>query len=293
MQPPPSKITEGHPDFAVLEKIREEILSRAGGQETLITKFPILVQDAVEFVLDPIRTGRTRIADLDNVEKTFIGLKVEHFFRDFLDVPKGIRDLVIAGSDVDVKNTVRDTWMIPREIYKVEGACVLIACDEPARRCWLGIVLARNDYLNAPNQDKKRSIARPAFSNILWLVEGAQFPESHWLNFDMGRFRQLRKMNGGSKRAAQFFRENLNKRVHRTVIQSLLFDQKDPMKRLRNNGGVRDILRNEKIALLSGIYDSETLRALGFPDIQSDQVVALSPRNLSEETLLRGEGHIA
>jgi hypothetical protein len=193
----PSLVAPGHPDFPVLNIIRTEIFRLAGGPDRLRQAFPGLVQGAMEFVLDPVHTGRTQLQLLDNVEKTFVGLKAEHYFRDFLDVPKGLRDLVIAGMDVDVKNTVRSNWMIPQETYTVSGACVLVSYDDELRQCSLGLFLARPEYLNAPNQDKKRSLARKAFENILWLVESASFPESHWAPFDMVRFRELRKVGAG------------------------------------------------------------------------------------------------
>ena len=82
-----------HPDYPVLKQICDAILKRTKGRDGLRQRLPTLIADAIDFVIDPVRTARTRIADLDNVEKTFVGLKIEHFFRDFLDLPKGIRDL--------------------------------------------------------------------------------------------------------------------------------------------------------------------------------------------------------
>ena len=72
----------------------------------------------------------------------------------------------------------------------------------------------------------------------------------------MVRFGELRRsIKGGKKRAAQFFRENIGRKVHRTIVESLLFDQRDFMKRVRGNGGARDDLRKEGILILSGTYD--------------------------------------
>lgn len=292
MQPVPSQVTPGHPDFPVLSDIKAEILRLSGGEAKLAEVFPALTQEAMEYVLDPVTTGRTKLKLLDNVEKTFVGLKIEHFFREFLDVPKGIRDLVIGGVDVDVKNTVRGNWMIPQETYSVSGPCVLIACDEDNHRCWLGLLLARPAYLNAANRDKKRSVSSKAFANILWLVEGMPFPESHWNGFDMARFRELRKLKGGTKRVAQFFRENLRKRVHRKVIQSLLFDQDDYMKRVRGNGGARDVLRKEKIAVLSGYYDTQLLAQIGILGVMPNEMIAVNPFTAAEEDLFRAHAVI-
>src|SRR4051794_35301533 len=99
-----TQVTETHPDYPALSVLRDAIAARVGGLNALTSRFPELVRDAVDFVLDPVQTARTRLHELDNVEKTFVGLKLEHFVRDLLDVPKGLRrDLNINGTDVDIK----------------------------------------------------------------------------------------------------------------------------------------------------------------------------------------------
>ena len=225
--------------------------------------------------MDPVRTARTLISELDNVEKTYIGLKVEHFLRDFLDVPKGIRDLRIDDTDIDVKNTVRQTWMIPPETFRNAEPCLLILAATEKRYCSMGLLIAREQYLNKPNRDGKRSVKTSSFSDILWLVDKQPLPESRWAIIDMVRFRELRKLKGGSRRAAAFFRENLGVAVHRTIVEGLLFDQKDYMKRIRGNQGARDILRDENIAILSGAYRSDPIARLGFPPCSREEFIAV------------------
>ena len=287
-----SVIAAGHPDFEVLNRVSAAICKRVGGVETLRQEFPKLMRDAIDFVMDSVRTGRSSLSELDNVEKTFIGLKVEHFVRDYLDVPKGIRDLVIDGLDVDIKNTIAETWMIPPETYRKEEPCLLLASEASTGLCWLGLIVARDAYLGRPNRDAKRGVLAPAFKNILWLVDAAKMPASHWQEIDVVEFRELRKIRGGTKRAVEFFKKNLRKRIHRSVVQALMFDQHDYMKRLRANGGARDVLRKERIALLSGAFDQEQLTQLGILDVAPDETVAVKPSNLTEESLLRSMGGI-
>jgi Restriction endonuclease NaeI len=271
-----SVVDDKHPDFETLGKLREGILLRISGSQRLNELLPGLIKDAVDFVLDPVKTGRTELSELDRVEKTFIGLKIEHYLRDLLDAPKGIRrDMQIDGVDIDIKNTVGSSWMIPPETYRVEEPCLLIATAKADGRCWLGLMIAREVYLGAPNRDGKRSVSEYGRQNILWLVEGEPYPASAWVGVDMARFRELRRANGGTKRAAQFFRENMNRRIPRTVIQALLHDQRDYMKRVRGNGGARDLLRKEGILLLSGTYDSKQARLHGF-NLTPDEFLALA-----------------
>ncbi len=271
-----------HPDFQVLDRIRRFIYERTNGPERLAKEFPSLVREAIEFVLDPVKTARTRIADLDNVEKTFIGLKIEHYFRDLLDVPKGIRDLIIDGLNVDIKNTVTRTWMIPPETYGNEGCCVLIATAESNGYCQLGLIVAREAYLTKPNRDRKRGVGKMGKENIMWLLDRAPFPPSRWEGLDMGRFRDLRKIKGGKKRATAFFFENLDRPVHRSILETLLFDQLDFMKRLRGNGGARDELAPMGIVLLSGCADAKAARLFGF-ELDADEFVAVKPRTAAEK----------
>lgn len=109
----------------------------------------------------------------------------------------------------------------------------------------------------------------------------------------MVRFRELRAtVKTGSDRAAAFFRENLDRPTHRSVVTALLHDQHDPLKRLRGGGGARDKLRGEGVALLSKHYGGALARALGRP-IKEDEFVAIRPSTLQEAEHLRSAGVIA
>ncbi|HMN36687.1 MAG TPA: NaeI family type II restriction endonuclease [Hyphomicrobium sp.] len=274
---PQSLMGLNHSDYPALSKIRDGIFKRTGGELELQKQLPILMKQAVDFVLDPVRTGRTRVEELDKVEKTFIGLKIEHYLRDWLDVPKGLRrDLLIDGDEVDIKNTIGSSWMIPPETYRNEEPCLLIATAKFDGKCSLGLVLARDSYLTSPkgNRDGKRSLSASGKQHIMWLVQELPYPTSSWDGIDMARFRELRRVRGGTKRAAQFFRENIGRRVHRSVVEALLFDQRDCMKRVRGNGGARDDLRKEGILILSGVYDGKAAATQGI-SLARDEFVSV------------------
>ena len=288
---PPSSVAIGHPDHQILATLAVEIEARLGSRPA--DAFVRVMTEAIEFVLDPVRTGRTLIADLDNVEKTFVGLKIEHYVRDLLDAPKGVRDLELLGHDVDIKNTVSRSWswMIPPETYRAEEPVILLAADEDERKSWMGLMLARGQYLGAPNRDGKRGILVPAYANILWLAPGTDWPISRWTGINMKRFRELRQIKVGKDRAAIFFTENQRRITHRSVLVALLFDQQDPMKRLRANGGAPDVLAPNGIALLSGRYNAPLARTLGF-NLTLNEFVALTPSNQHELGLLQQAKHL-
>jgi len=211
-----------------------------------------------------------------------------------LDVPKGLRDLKIGGMDVDIKNTVAENWSIPQETYRSSEPCLLMAVDEEAHTCFLGLIIARPEYLHGGkgNRDTKKGVSKAGFGNILWVVNGAPFPPSRFSGLNMDRFRELRKSLLGNERVAQFCRENLRRIVHRDVMEALLFDQYDYMKRLRANGGAPDILRREGIAILIGTYltDRRLAAKLEFPHLKADEVVAVAPRSAKERALMQGAG---
>lgn len=288
-----SRVISGHPDFELLSKIANEVRRRVGSN--LESALGLIAMSAVEFVLDPVKTGRTIVDDLDKIEKTFIGLKIEHYLRDILDAPQGVRDLQLLGHDVDVKNTVRDrgTWMIPPESIRDEGICLLVSSSPRRRKSSLGLILAKASYLNKPNRDQKCSIKSSAFSDILWLAQEVDWPANIWESIDMKRFRELRSLKvSGAARAAAFFRENLNKPIHRNVVLSLLHEQKDAMKRLRSNNGAKDLLRLEGIALLSGTYFNGTLSLLKLPMIDTHEFIAVEPEDEQSLTILRAIGEL-
>ena len=282
-----TQVTEEHPDYPFLSALRDEIVTRAGGIEELTARFPEIVRDAIDFVLDSVRTAQTRLCELDNVEKTFIGLKLEHFIRDLVDMPKGLRDLEINGIDVDIKNTVGGNWSIPQETYRNSEPCLLTAIDEAKHLCSLGLIIAKPEYLHggSGNRDTKKGVSAAGFDNILWMVKEAPFRQSRFNGLNMDRFRKLRKILKGNERVAQFCRENPRRLVHRDVIQALLFDQYDYMKRLRDNGGAPDTLKYEKIAILIGTFraDRQDAAQLGFPDMKRDEIVAVTSRTMQDE----------
>lgn len=293
-----SQVDSTHVDYATLKLLQDEIASRAGGLARLQQRFPLLVRDAVDFVLDSVRTARTRVSELDNVEKTFIGLKLEHFVRDMLDVPKGVRDLVVADIDVDIKNTVGGNWSIPQETYRSSEPCLLMAVNDKAFTCSLGLIVAKLEYLHAGkgNRDTKRGVSTSGFANILWLVADEPFPPSRFSGLDMDRFRELRRdYKQGNPRAAQFWRENLRHVVHRDVMQALLFDQYDFMKRLRANGGAPDTLRHENIAIFIGTYVPDRVLAskLGVGTLARDEIVGVEARTKGEWELMKAAGVIS
>ncbi len=293
MRPPPptSIVVPGHPDFGLCTQLESKILARCGGLKALRSNFPDLIRRANDEVIDTPRTGRRSLSETEKTEKTYLGTKIEILIRDYLVLPKGKLDLNIDGLDVDVKNTTASNWMIPDE--NINKPCLLIASDEQSFLCYFGIIVAKLEYLTAgQNRDSKRSISASGKENIYWILNGESYPRNFWSDIEKDiAFKITDSSIGGTQRLYLLFKHITRKPISRYTIEGVA-RQKDFMKRLRRNGGARDKLSREGIALLSGTSHISTIAKLDLPDCARDEFISIRPENSEEERILRNDGHI-
>ncbi len=290
---PQSLVQPGHPDFGVLEKTAEEIIRHAGSLYRMREELPILIRRAINEVIDTPRTGRLAIGELEKTEKTYIGTKIEILLRDFLGLPKGRLDLEIDGVDVDIKNTVGNNWMIPSEA--VSKPCILVACDEDNALCYLGVIVARPEYLTVGvNKDAKHSISASGFEHIRWILREHPYPRNFLAQMDPKKARYVTDMSNtsGNERLRRLFSEALGVPISREVVQGVA-RQLDYMKRVRRNGGVRDLLFEKEIVLLSGKYDANLIAALGLPHCNPDQFISMRIHHASQRRILKTFGYLS
>lgn len=279
-----------NPDLELLEKIANSIYDAAGSKEKFESKFPHLVRQAYDEVIDTPRSGRLILDELEKTEKTYIGTKVEILLRGLLRFPKGKLDMVIDGVDVDVKNTVRDNWMIPSEA--INHVCILIKSNEKKSVCSFGIFLAKTENLNAgTNKDGKRSVSKFGKENTLWLLKDVKYPESFWEKIDPAIAEEVFVQRHGTKRLEVLFRRLLETPISRTVIAGIA-QQHDYMKRIRKNGGARDKLAKEEIAILGGKADYKLIEQLGLPPISNDEFYSYKCKSHADRILLLSSGKI-
>ena len=148
--------------IAVSRAIRE----MAGWEERLADG----IARAIDEVVDPIRSGHWRIADLDRVEKTVLGIRVENVLRMELEVPRGERlDLLIAGEEVDVKFTIGKNWMIPPEAR--DHICLVTSYDSNSHDVSARLIRASSGNLTVgENRDRKSSVSKSGKKTIEWLI---------------------------------------------------------------------------------------------------------------------------
>ena len=287
---PDSVVVPGHQDYRLLTAIADEITKRAGGPVTLAVNFSAMLRECIDDVIMTPKTGRRSYDELEKTEKTYIGTRVEIELRAMLRLPKGKLDTLILDQDVDIKNTMGNNWMIPNEAFG--HPCILIAADEERAKCYLGLFVARPEYLTSgQNRDAKKSVSAAGFANILWLLQDCPYPPNFWRTVKPGIVDIIFSETSGNRRMAALFREIQREPITRDVVEAVA-QQQDFMRRIRadNGNGTRDILAREGILLLSGHYDAPLIAALNLPNCSGSEFVSYRPASKAEADLAERHG---
>lgn len=235
----------------MLQRIELAILRSARGLDRFQREVPSLLRQAIDEVIDSRRSGRFTLDELEKTELTYIGTKVEILLRNFLRLERGDKlDLKIDGIEVDVKNTIRSQWTIPMEA--MDHPCILIRAHEVSALCWFGLLVIRETCLNkGKNRDQKRTVAELGKQKIRWLLKSVPYPPNFWELITPAEKNTIISPRGGTERVAALFTTIQRRRISRNVVEALT-QQKDYMKRIRRNGGARDLLSPRGIAILWG-----------------------------------------
>lgn len=222
----------------------------------------LTLRRALDEVIDGIRTGRWSVDALEKTEKTYIGTKVEILFKFDFEIPDGATlDTRIQGAEVDIKCTVLNNWMIPREA--IDQLCLLVQIDEARSRFSIGVIRATDAMLTpATNRDGKRSISSVGKSAIRWIVEGGALPVNFLATLPADVRRRIFSHSSGQERVDELFRLVQGRIIPRVAIETVA-RQKDPMKRMRD---ARPRLLREGILVLGHQGTEPALaRSRGYP----------------------------
>ena len=281
-----------HIDHADLSSLESDLLAAVGGKELFEEKMRSFFRSAIDEVIDTARTGRFFLRQLEKTEKTYLGTKFENLLRDWMQVPRGVvLDLLIGDREVDVKSTTggKMAWMIPTEA--IDQFCILLLINEDSSKCSVGLVRARPQYLRTgKNQDKKTSFSAEGTKNMWWLVSDFNYTPNFWTQINEATRTQIMDSGKGSKRLATLFELCPGMPVSRIQVAAVAA-QDDYMKRLRKNGGARDILGPKGIAILYSETDRDLMRQLGLT-FGYREFMSYRPKDDDEATLLREHGHI-
>lgn len=287
----PAGLQPSDPDYALVKQLEAAILRYAGGYERFFLEVPRLLRRAIDEVIDSARSNRFTLIEIEKTEKTYIGTKIEILLRNYLGMSKGkILDLSIDGIEVDIKNTIGTNWSIPSEA--LGHPCILVKAQERTSLCSFGIIVIRDEILNpGKNRDGKRTISHSGLAHVHWLLKDEPYPENFWEKLDADTRRQIIAPRGGAERLANLFRLVQNRPISRLLVQAVA-QQDDYMKRIRRNGGARDILAPEGIAVLWGRKDRSLIMQLGLPLCAANEFISFEPKLETHVALLRTSGHI-
>lgn len=285
-------LPEHHADFADLSALEADLLGAVGGYDHFKEKLRSFFRSAIDEVIDTARTGRHFFSQLEKTEKTYLGTKFEILIRDWLQVPRGVKlDLLIGGREVDVKSTTGGAsgWMIPPEA--IDEFCLLLRVNEVSAKCAVGLVRARPAYLRGTtNRDSKTSFSAAGTANIWWLVSDFAYTPNFWTMIDEATRKHIMNAGKGTKRLAAMFELCQGLPVSRVQVAGIAA-QDDFMKRIRRNGGARDLLAPKGIAILYSETDRVIMEALGLT-FGSREFISFRARNGAEAQMLRDAGHI-
>jgi hypothetical protein len=86
------------------------------------------------------------------------------------------------------------------------------------------------------------------------------------------------------------FEQNQGVPISRDDVRRVA-NQLDYMKRIRRNGGARDILDQKRIAILWGSGDRNLIAQLNLGPVSDKEFISYTPRNAQELALIRANGH--
>jgi len=249
-------------DEAAVKTAVSDALQRGAAGKLLVDYFNDLIRRGLDEVIDGARTGRCELNQLDTTEQTYVGTKLEILLRNDLQMPRGNRDIVLAGHDTDVKwSKEYARWMIGPE--NRNELCLGI-CLRDSDSFAVGLFVPTDTRLTRGkgNRDGKKSLlAKARDEDVFWVVERAPLRP----NFvaALSHTQRAYIFKGGSiqervRRLAEAFPMQL---VPRSAIATVaMAPDGDPMRRLRQDKHNVDGLRGMR--LLSTRQQGREIRQL-------------------------------
>jgi hypothetical protein len=284
-------LDKDHRNYELVTRLENAIVRHAKGWDAFQSDIPRLIRQAIDEVIDAPRLRRFVLSELEKTEKTYIGTKIEILLRNHLALERGkVLDVRVDGIEVDIKNTIGSGWMIPKEA--LGHPCILIKADEEKSLCSFGILVMEAEVLTGrPNQDGKKSVSSSGLSSVHWLLRDAPYPRNFWQGVSPEILAEITGPTAGTPRLVLLFRRFMRIPISRETILALA-PQKDTLKRLRKNGGARDQLMRDGVALLSGKYHGDLIHRLGLPDCGPTEFISIRPTEKAGIDLLRKAGEL-
>ena len=247
-----------------------------------------MMRRTLDQLYDGQRTGRYSWAQLHKTERTHFGTLFEiNLRREFDDViDEGVKlDYRVSGHDVDCKFSQKmGGWMIPPEA--INHLLFVGYVSDTASEFAVGVVRASPDHLSkGANRDAKGWLNATGRDAVRWLHRPGDLPPNVLLQADPHDLAAIFKEGpSGQARVNELFRRIVRRRIGRNAVATVA-QQDDFMKRVRENGGARSILRPEGYVILGGDYALHRWAAkqLGLPVPEPGEMVSVRVTAASEE----------
>lgn len=221
-------------------------------------------RDTLDQLYDGQHTGRYRWDQLFKTEKTHCGTLVEinlrRAFDDLIDDGDTL-DYRILGHEIDCKySQTVGGWMLPPESFE---QLLLVAHADDAKGVWnLGVVRAtqENRRMTSVNRDGKTNLSPLGKRRIAWIFRNEPMLPNTLLGLDKSTLDAVFAPKSGQQRVTELFRRVTHRRIGRNTVATLA-QQDDYMKRVRDNGGARGMLRAEGFLIPGGDYESHRILA--------------------------------
>lgn len=248
--------------------------------------FTIAVNDAVEYVIDGARTWRFDLEspEVDSDERRTVGTKLQYRIISTFDLIKEPPlDTKIAGVAVDIKGTVRATWMIPREGQC--QICLLVQVDAKKDRHRAFLMRTHRIWLNdGKNGDRKLSPRADALKKYaVPLYDWTALPQNPLKCLTPEQVKVVFNLKVGIKRRLTalfgFLPEVV---IPRIAIETVGANKKDALRRARQAKAA--VLAEHDLVVLVGTWtpQRELAARYGF-DISGDAWVAIRRSTLGAE----------
>jgi hypothetical protein len=236
------------------------------------------------------RTGRYKWSQLYKTEKTHFGTLIEiNLQREFKFQDGDKLDYRIAGHEVDAKYSRKMWgWMLPPEA--IGELCLVLTASDEQSRFSMGAIRAEPHRLNlGNNRDAKTTLSMVGRDSVVWLHRDRPMPPNVLLQLPEEDVNAVFAPKSGQQRVNELFRRAAGRLVSRAAVETVA-QQLDPMKRVRANGGARQHLAPEGLAIFSGDYtwQREAAEALGLPTPSGGQFVSAYLRRSETGTSIRG-----
>lgn len=252
------------------------------GEHHAEEKLRAAVDDAIRYVLDGARTWRFSLTDdeVDSDERSSVGTKLQyHVIEQFGLVKEPPLDTSIVGLPVEIKGTVRDNWMIPRE-----GQCeitLMIQIDAEGHRFRAFLMRTHRAWLTGGkgNRDLKRSPRRAALNAYaLTIVDWTDLPPEPLRQLTAEQLAVVFGRQGQTRRLTELFGFLPETVIPRSSIETVCANNQDPLRRARQ--AKPEVLRRFGLEILVGKWPDERkiAKSLGY-DLGTSAWVAV-PRDL-------------